>query len=421
MSLGFEQAGFDVLVAVDNDPVHLATHQYNFPKTSTLCQDVATLDTQELFEAASAAAEALPHRGRVADNLDCVFGGPSCQGFSSIGRRNPSDPRNTLLGQFARVVEDLSPRSFVMENVPGLLAPSYERTLKNLLARFDAAGYVLANHGRPLVLDAADFGVPQRRKRVFIVGVRDNEVLPEVPKELEERVSVCDALADLPNVDGFEALLKQDWVSLSISQQRRMEKTASAYARRMRLSSDGFAYPRLWDPTLLTSSGRTVHTPAVVKRFKDTPPGSEEIVSRNPRLNPTAQSTTLRAGTGRDHGSFSAARPIHYDYPRVITVREAARLHSFPDWFRLHVTKWHGFRQVGNSVPPLLARAVAQSVVGALGSSPSEGSRIELGDPALLEMSLHEAADHFGYARSLLPKDSRLLGGSGKRNARRES
>ena len=421
MSLGFEQAGFDVLVAVDNDPVHLATHSYNFPLASPLCADVATLDPNDLLRAARAAAKNLPGGQPLSGTVDCVFGGPSCQGFSSIGRRNPSDPRNELLNSFAGVVEALQPRSFVIENVPGLLAPAYQRTLRKLLTRLETAGYGLANHGEPLVLDAADYGVPQRRKRVFLVGVLQDEALPHVPSKSSEKVTVADALADLPNADDFDVLLRRDWTTLAAAQRREMNKAASAYAQLMRLDHDGLARPRNWDPTRLTCSGRTVHTAAVVKRFRDTPPGSEETVSRNPRLQADAQSTTLRAGTGRDHGSFSAARPIHYAYPRVVTVREAARLHSYPDWFRLHVTKWHGFRQVGNSVPPLLARAVAESIVSALKSRPPAGAGVDLGDEGLLQMSLHEAADHFGFARSLLPKDSRLLGGAGKRNARRST
>jgi len=340
--------------------------------------------------------------------VDCIFGGPSCQGFSTIGRRDPKDPRNALLEHFARLVEAIQPRSFVMENVPGLLAPAYAETLRRLRGRFDKAGYVLANEGTPFVLDAADFGVPQRRKRIFLVGVRQGERLPGVPATTLPRVTVGEALDDLPDLDDFEELLWRDWTKLGRAQLKAMEQAASDYAQAMRRPVDGLARPRHWETALLTSSGRTMHTQAVRKRFADTPQGSEETVSRNPRLRGNAQSTTLRAGTGRDHGSFSAARPIHHLYPRVISVREAARLHSFPDWFRLHVTKWHGFRQVGNAVPPLLARAVATSVVEALEWCPASVAKpVILGEDGLLAMSLEEAADHFGYDRGLLPRDSR--------------
>lgn len=421
MSLGFEQAGFDVLAAVDNDPVHLAVHARNFPLTAAICEDAATTTADDLLSAATTAYGALTEGnedGKLV--VDCIFGGPSCQGFSAIGRRDPKDPRNRLLGHFARIVEDIRPRSFVLENVPGLLTPAYAKTLHSLCVRFEKAGYVLANERLPFVLDARDFGVPQRRRRVFLVGVRKGERIPAVPISTLPRVTVADALDDLPDADLFDELLERDWVKLSRAQLRAMDRAASGYAMAMRQPADGFARPREWDATCLTSSGRTVHSPAVRKRFADTPQGSEETVSRNPRLRNDGQSTTLRAGTGRDHGSFSAARPIHHCCPRVVTVREAARLHSLPDWFRLNVTKWHGFRQVGNAVPPLLARAVAASVVDALGWHPVLVTEaVALGDDKLLTMSLEEAADHFGYERELLPRDSRRSGGTRTRNAKK--
>ena len=103
----------------------------------------------------------------------------------------------------------------------------------------------------------------------------------------------------------------------------------------------------------------------------------------------------LRAGTDGARGAFTSPRPIHFAYPRCITVREMARLHGFPDWFRFHATKWHGARQVGNSVPPPLARAIAESLVKALGVEP-ESPEGPLGDTALLYMEMSEAAEHFG-------------------------
>jgi DNA (cytosine-5)-methyltransferase 1 len=136
--------------------------------------------------------------------------------------------------------------------------------------------------------------------------------------------------------------------------------------------------------------------------------GSRDQVGRLPRLKATSQSPTLRAGTGRDHGSFTSARPIHHKSPRVITVREAARLHGFPDWFGFNATRWHGFREVGNSVPPLLAQAVASAVVEVSGREPKRRSNvIDLGSDKLLRMTLAEAAEHFGLPATQLPKDVR--------------
>ncbi|MFM6055520.1 MAG: DNA cytosine methyltransferase, partial [Sphaerospermopsis kisseleviana] len=114
---------------------------------------------------------------------------------------------------------------------------------------------------------------------------------------------------------------------------------------------------------ILTSSLRTKHSPASEERFASTPHGKNEPISRFYKLDPDGLCNTLRAGTASNKGAFTSPRPIHPFTPRCITVREAARLHSFPDWFRFHPTKWHGFRQIGNSVPPLLAQAVAAEII----------------------------------------------------------
>jgi DNA (cytosine-5)-methyltransferase 1 len=137
-----------------------------------------------------------------------------------------------------------------------------------------------------------------------------------------------------------------------------------------------------------------------------------EEISRLLKLDPGGYCNTLRAGTASDRGAFTSPRPIHPYTPRCITVREAARLHSYPDWFRFHVTKWHGFRQIGNSVPPLLARAVALQVVAALPKTlrpTPTGAIPNLGDPALLSMSMSEAAGHFEVASDVVPRRKRTV------------
>ena len=120
-------------------------------------------------------------------------------------------------------------------------------------------------------------------------------------------------------------------------------------------------------------------------------------------------SNTLRAGTASDRGAHTAPRPIHPVYPRVITVREAARLHGYPDWFRFHVTKWNGFREIGNSVPARLARAVASSLLRADGIKARPGSEVELGDPRLLHLTATEAERHFGIAQRVIPQRDRKV------------
>lgn len=176
--------------------------------------------------------------------------------------------------------------------------------------------------------------------------------------------------------------------------------------------------PRIWNPLDLCSVGLTRHNDSVTARFRGLAAGERDKVGRLPRLDPEAQSPTLRAGTGRDHGSFTSARPVHPVSPRVITVREAARLHGFPDWFGFHVTKWHGFRQVGNAVPPPLAGAVAAEIVKIAGPTPPRREKaIDLGSDELLAMPMAAAAQRFELDPSHLPADVRRIASEGRRAA----
>jgi DNA (cytosine-5)-methyltransferase 1 len=171
-----------------------------------------------------------------------------------------------------------------------------------------------------------------------------------------------------------------------------------------------FSYRRKFDRHILTSSLRTYHTPLSQSRFAATLCGETEAVSRFHKLDPDGVCNTLRAGTNSDRGAFTSPRPIHPHTPRCITVREAARLHSYPDWFRFHVTKWHGFRQIGNSVPPLLAQAVAERLMAALRIEPTvPGETLQLGDPALLSYTMADAAKYFGVPRNTIAKRERLV------------
>ena len=212
--------------------------------------------------------------------------------------------------------------------------------------------------------------------------------------DLESGPNCADALTDLPDAEMFEELTNRDVVK-----PRRFGKP-SAYAAEMRcLTNEAwhFAHPRQWDPSLLTSSARTDHTDISRRRFSETAEGEIEPISRLFKLPSTGVSNTLRAGTDGARGAFTSPRPIHFKFDRCITVREMARLHGFPDWFRFNATKWHGARQIGNAVPPPLARAVASQVIAALGFMPSRPSEaIALGNPALLEMDVTNAAAHFG-------------------------
>jgi DNA (cytosine-5)-methyltransferase 1 len=320
-----------------------------------------------------------------------------------IGHRALDDPRNGLVRDFVRIVTELKASYFVFENVKGLTIGEHRGVLEELIEEFGRAGYRIRLPWK--VLDAAEYGAPQHRERLILMGARKGFPLPDYPEAIFQPADVekqgllpkgpsCrDALSDLPNAEQFLELKHSDEVPTS------EWGKPSRYAREMRgIGADSwhYGYARVWNPHMLTSSLRTDHTAISRRRFNETPPGHVEPISRFFKLSAKGLSNTLRAGTDSSRGAFTSPRPIHYAYPRCITVREMARLHGFPDWFRFHRTKWHGARQIGNAVPPPLARAVALQVIRALGQAPRcPESRIELGDPQLLRLDMSEAAAYF--------------------------
>lgn len=408
LSLGFEQAGYDIAAAVEYDPIHAAVHEYNFPYSATFCRDASTISGAEIRE-----------KSMIGDReIHVVAGGPPCQGISMMGKRAIDDPRNMLLKEFARLVKELQPRYFVMENVAGLTVGGHRQLLDEVVEVMGEAGYNVVLPYR--VLQAADFGTPQSRRRLILLGARSDVPLPaypeatHTPRKINGKVpatsdglplgpSVADALSDLPDAESYEALLSSDTATAEYG-------TPSTYAAPLRglvRDYDDYSHPRTFDPSLLTSSARTGHTDASIKRFAATAPGTTEKTSRFLRLHPDGVCNTLRAGTASDRGAHTAPRPIHPYYSRVITVREAARLHGYPDWFRFHVTKWAGFREIGNSVPARLARAVASALLKADSITPQHGSEIVPGPEKLLSFTSTQAEAFFGITERVIPQRNR--------------
>ncbi|MDR9404377.1 MAG: DNA cytosine methyltransferase [Halothece sp. Uz-M2-17] len=402
MTLGFEQAGFDVLASVEIDPIHAAAHEFNFPFWSVLCRDVSQLTGDEIRQSSAIQNQ----------EIDVVCGGPPCQGFSLIGKRVLNDDRNALVFHFLRLVLELQPRYFVMENVAGMGIGKSQQLLKELISAFQENDYQVQLPYQ--VLNAANFGVPQNRKRLFLLGCRDDQVLPEYPlalakpakskvtllnQNLPESPTVRDALQDLPKIENYPELFQKDTVKAKFG-------SPSYYSHQLRetgQAKDDYSYPRYYDSSLLTASLRTKHTEKSMARFAATPPGKTEPISRFYKLDPEGICNTLRAGTPSNRGAFTSPRPIHPYLPRCITVREAARLHSYPDWFRFHVTKWHGFRQIGNSVPPLLAKAVAQQIRQVLNIEPLQLKEIfHLGDAKFLNLEMSKAAQLYGVSSHVI-------------------
>ncbi|MFZ0703365.1 MAG: DNA cytosine methyltransferase [Candidatus Acidiferrales bacterium] len=411
MSLGFEQAGFDVAAAIEYDPIHCATHEFNFPECAAICRSVADINGKYIRD-----------HSRIADQpVDVVFGGAPCQGFSMIGKRALDDPRNSLVHHFVRLVVELKASYFVFENVRGLTIGAHKKFLEEIIGEFRKRGYRVLDDYR--VLNASHHGVPQDRQRLFLMGARKGLPLPMYPQDTHEAPrngngdaghlflrtapTVWDALRDLPEADDYEELLHRDWVKAKF-------KKSTDYGALLRgdeSDPEDYSAPREFDASLLTSSLRTIHTALSRKRFRETQPGDTEPVSRFHKLDPKGICNTIRAGTASDRGAFTSPRPIHPYSPRCITVREAARLHSYPDWFRFHVTKWHGFRQIGNSVPPLLARAVAAKVGEAFSTPTKQERPVAQGDPRLLSFGMSDAAAHYGVSSDVVAKRTRKARG----------
>jgi DNA (cytosine-5)-methyltransferase 1 len=399
-TLGFEQAGFDVLASVELDPIHCATHEFNFPFWSILCQSVVDTTAEEIRQKSDIGAQ----------EIDVVFGGPPCQGFSMIGKRDIDDSRNALVFHFIRLVLELKPKFFVMENVRGIALGNHKKFLLEIISEFQANGYVVEEKYQ--LLNAANYGVPQNRERLFILGCRQGLDLPKYPQpfttfktknkgiypdsnlpDLTNTPTVLDAIQDLPEIEKYPELNQRDWVMAEYGK----PSFYAAMLRGLSNSKHNYSYERQYDPRILTSSRSTNHNPESIERFAATLPGKTEPISRFYKLDPQGICNTLRAGTASNRGAFTSPRPIHPFLPRCITVREAARLHSYPDWFRFHVTKWHGFRQIGNSVPPLLAKAVANEIICALGVSPVKPQeKKQLGEEKLLELTISQAAKRYG-------------------------
>jgi DNA (cytosine-5)-methyltransferase 1 len=339
-SRGALAAGFHVAAAYDLDRVLTSSYPINFPDTKLFHRNVGDLTGEEI-------------EADVGGPVAGVFGGPPCQGFSDIGRRDINDPRRKLLGHFFRIVHELQPIFFVMENVRGL-AYSHARPVLTEALNLVRANYDLTG---PHIWNAADFGAATARNRIFVIGIRKDMHTALSFDDLSARqrspATVRQALADLERVSPLPmSELLPDFDRWKIERRG----CPTDYARPLR-STD------------LTFTGHlpTQHTAKVIERFAKVRPGRMETVGRHPRLKLTGQCPTLRAGTGSDKGSYQSVRPIHPTLNRVITVREAARLQGFPDCHVFHPTIWHSFRMIGNSVSPIMAEAVFSAIRDKLG------------------------------------------------------
>lgn len=346
-SLGAARAGFDVAVAIDLDQHAIAGHKKNFPLAKHSRRNISNLSGDALLRIAKLGDE----------KLVGIIGGPPCQGFSTMGRRRKNDKRNPLFFHFFRLVAETKPLFFVAENVPGILHSNYDKL------RRDALKLVSRNYNivGPFKMCASEFGAATIRSRIFFVGIAKSckvnlSIQDFESKKLAQKNSVRIALS------GLASRVRPTWQSEKSSWRRVEESDSEFFIAINRFCDDSVGDPKAIArfTEKLEASGffGTQHTTDVIERFSAVAGGKTDRISKFPRLKWDGLCPTLRAGTDKHKGSYQAVRPIHPDEDRVITPREAARLQGFPDWFQFSPTKWHSFRQIGNSVSPFVAEAV---------------------------------------------------------------
>lgn len=319
MSTGLLRAGMQVALGIDANKSAIETYEHNHRHIGATgsAEDIRTLDPNGL-------------RDRLAFSRNrplVVTGGPPCQPFSIIGKRKAlDDERGDLVFEFLRVLKGVEPSAFIFENVANFARIENGEIADRLEQGLQKAGYATSSG----ILTASDYGVAQMRKRFFILGVRGRKA-PGLPAPTHGPLALLgqrpiatseDVLGDLPNVG-----------------------TPSA--------------ARFWNHEA------TFHSPAMLEMFRNLQPGERDPKSHHDRLEANRPAYTLRAG----NGNFSPLRPIHYKYDRVISVRESARIQSFPDSFvwPTGMSRLQQYRQVGNAVPPILASAIARHLAAAAG------------------------------------------------------
>lgn len=335
-SYGFQQAGFKVLLGVDNTEMALKTFKHNHSGSETLLLDLH--QDNAIDEIVNNVKN---------NNVDVIIAGPPCQGFSLTGTRNENDERNTLFNAVFKLAKKVDPKAIIIENVPGLLNMYNGKAKKEIIQLCEEMGYSC----NPKLLFAPDYGVPQIRKRVFFVALKKELGVFEFPQPThknDEYVGCEDAIGDLPDLVND---LGKDEISYD-------KKTFSDYQKLMRNGNK-----------ILKNHLGTVHTDHVISvisqvpeggNHKDLPPGvgdSRKFNEAWTRYHSKKPSKTIDTGH-RNH--------FHYKWNRVPSVRENARLQSFPDEFIFLGNKTQQYRQVGNAVPPLLGKVLGSHLINYL-------------------------------------------------------
>lgn len=339
-SYGFQEAGFEMLLGIDVWKDATVTYKYNFPNAKVINDDIEKVTAEQIMQKLNISE----------DEIDVIIGGPPCQGFSVSGKRMIDDPRNKLYKSFVDLVKEIQPKLFVMENVPGLIRLFDGKVKEQVLEDFSSIGYSV----RVQLLSSDMFGVPQQRKRVFFVGINKEKIRNTeefiFPKScygegLKEFITCEEAISDLDFVP----------VDVSLGEDIPYKLPPNCdYQKRMRVGSDSIK-----NHSITIHKEKTREIIAMVPdggNYKDLPDDLQDTRKVHiawTRMNSKKPCFTI--DTGHNHH-------FHYKENRVPTVRESARIQSFPDKFEFIGIKTSQLKQVGNAVPPLMAQAIAEKV-----------------------------------------------------------
>jgi DNA (cytosine-5)-methyltransferase 1 len=328
LSKGFENAGFNIVAGIDNDSQSLTTFSKNHFKSKTI-----NFDLSQKIDFSSNLFSAINNL-----KVDVIIGGPPCQGFSVAGKRRELDPRNTLYKTYLSFIKHFNPKLMVIENVPTIMSMFNGRIYEDIVFELEKLGYTTS----AFILDSSNYGVPQRRKRFFLMGTKSGKKIAEPKASSNEKITVKDALSDLPSLANI------------IESKTYSSNPKNKYQKRMRINS--FKLHNHWKVIHTEKTKKIISLVPDGGNYKDLPHhlrNTRKVHIAWTRMNSKEPCFTIDAGHNHH---------FHYKYNRVPTVRECARIQSFSDDFIFYGTKTSQYRQVGNAVPPILAEVLAKKI-----------------------------------------------------------
>lgn len=354
LSTGFEQAGFNVKLAIEKDVSASETYAFNHPNTKLLTEDITKISNISQY---------------ISETIDGVVGGVPCQGFSISGNRDPKDPRNSLFMDFMRIVSETNAKFFVMENVTGMLSmktSKNEKCIDVILNEMKNNGYNVIH----FVLNAAEFGVPQSRKRLFFIGIRSDILFNQdllIPKGFlfgDQQISIKDAIMDLPQISASEGKEVQNYATEPQNNyQRYCRNNSETVYNHIAMKHTKRLISRFEQIKYGQSVSDVPDEFGQRKRGDSSKLSGKKYSQNNYRPFPDKPSPTIPA-------SFQS-NFVHPFLNRNYTAREGARLQSFPDTYIFKGNRtnmsWEKnlsqYQQIGNAVPPLLAKAIAETIM----------------------------------------------------------